>query len=59
MTFAESFKSKKTGVSELAFIDVSVETDPSVYVGEFAVIQKGVILGRDIQVYPQVSYNFV
>ena len=54
MSFAESFKPRKKGVSELSFIDTSVEIDESVYIGEFAVIQKGAILGKDVQIYPQV-----
>lgn len=54
LSFAESFKKKKKGISSLAFVDPSVKTCESLYVGEFSVIQKGVSLGTDVQIFPQV-----
>jgi UDP-3-O-[3-hydroxymyristoyl] glucosamine N-acyltransferase len=54
LSFSESFKEKKNGISSLAFVDLSVKTKDSLYVGEFAVIQKGVSIGADVQIYPQV-----
>ncbi|PLW94680.1 MAG: UDP-3-O-(3-hydroxymyristoyl)glucosamine N-acyltransferase, partial [Marinilabiliales bacterium] len=36
------------------FVDPSVKTDETHYIGEFAVVQKGVVLGNNVQINAQV-----
>lgn len=54
LSFAESMKETKKGISSLAFIEKGLEIDKSCYIGEFVVIQKACVLGVKVQIYPQV-----
>lgn len=47
-------KPQKSGISPLASIDTSVDSSSIAYLGEYAVIGKGVKLGKNIRIYPQV-----
>jgi len=50
----EKSKPKKSGVSPMAAISKKATTGKDLYVGEFAVISDGAVIGNNVQIYPQV-----
>ncbi|MFP4366661.1 MAG: UDP-3-O-(3-hydroxymyristoyl)glucosamine N-acyltransferase [Bacteroidales bacterium] len=50
----EQMKPPLTGVHEKADIDPSVRIGKDVYVGQFAVVSAGVVLGDGVKIHPQV-----
>ncbi len=43
---------EKTGLSKLAFISPRVQIAENTYIGEFAYVGEGVVLGKNVRVYP-------
>lgn len=51
----ESMKPKRTGVSELAFIDSTAKVGKDCYVGPFVAIAEGVEIGEGCVIHPHVT----
>lgn len=49
-----SMNPARQGISSLAFVNKDAKVAENVYVGEFAVIEKGAQVGEGTQIYPQV-----
>lgn len=54
LKFAESVKSKPTGIEQPVFIADGVEVPSDAYIGAFAYIGSGARLGKGVRIYPQV-----
>lgn len=47
-------KPRRTGISTLASVSGQAEVDDDCYIGDFAVVEAGVKVGKGCQIYPQV-----
>ncbi len=54
MKLMEGEKSMPKGIHSLAVVDESVDTGKEVYIGPYAVIEKGAVLEDGVQVFPHV-----
>ena len=52
LQFYESMKPAKTGIDPLASISAKAEAGKNVYIGAFAVIDNGAVIGDGTQIYP-------
>lgn len=50
----ESSKPKKTGISDLAYIDPTASTGKEIFIGPYAVIEAHAEIGDQSRIYPQV-----
>lgn len=48
------YKLQRSGISSLAFVNKEAKLGENVYLGEFAVVEKGAVVGNDTKIYPQV-----
>lgn len=48
------YRFNRTGISSLAFINDSVTLQENCYIGEYSVLDKGVKVGKNTRIYPQV-----
>lgn len=53
LNFYYSQKTTRIGISEKASIHQGARIGKNVYIGDFAVIEKGVIIGNNTKIYPQ------
>lgn len=53
LNFYYSQKSARTGISEKASIHPDARIGKNVYIGDFTVIERGVIIGDNAKIYPQ------
>lgn len=51
----ESMKPKKTGVSDLAFIDSTAKVGEGCYIGPFVAIAEGAVVGNNCVLHPHVT----
>ncbi len=51
----ESMKPKRTGISELAFIDPTAKVGENCYIGPFVAIAEGVVIGDGCVLHPHVT----
>lgn len=51
----ESMKPKKTGVSDLAFIDPTAKVGEGCYIGPFVAIAEGAVVGNNCVLHPHVT----
>lgn len=54
LQYREQMKPVPSGIAGNAFIDPSATTGKDVYVGHFAVISAGAVIGDKVRIYPQV-----
>ena len=48
------FKSKKSGIEEMAFIDETANVGEDVYIANFAYVGKNASIGKNVKLYPHV-----
>lgn len=54
MEFYQQMRSKKSGISEHAYISPSAKIGKNVYIAEFVSIGDNAVIGDNVQLYPQV-----
>lgn len=45
---------KKKGVEQMAFVAATAQVDSSAYIGAFSYISEGAVIGKNVQIYPNV-----